>query len=356
MHLLRTIGAILTAWADHIAAAIVEMFDRLVSPRIVHLSEKPDGGFELLSPDRNAADDEVGNGTTIAFAGGQMLASHIANMLRGSRIAISLSPNHFLFRNLELPAQAAGFLEGIIRAQIDRLTPWSANAVVFGFSAPKTHDAEHITAVVAAAPRVFAMNYVQAALAFRPASVALFTDDTQFGAGRIKIFEQKARGFLDVHTLSRAVRFIFAMCGLGALLIFAVTTFIDSRLTEQKDDIGQQIAQTQALLRSGGSSRDQLAMQALERRKYEVPPSSIVIEALSQVLPDHTYVTELHFVGTKIQVVGITRDAPTLIRLIEQSARFSRATFFAPTTRAASDPGERFHIEATLQPFKDADQ
>lgn len=355
MQFLGAIGAILAAWSGHIAAAIVGMADRLISPRIVHLSEKPDGGFELR-PVGGDGKADIGTGKTIAFADGQMAAPEISGELRGSKIAIRLSSRHFLFRNLELPAQAVGFLEGIIRAQIDRLTPWAANAVVFGFSTPKTLDAEHITAVVAAAPRAFAMNYVQAALAFRPASVAIFTDDAQFGAGSIKIVEQKARGFLEVDTLSRAARVLFAVCGIGAVLVFAATTMIDSRLADQKADIAQQIAQTQAMLRSGGSSRDQLAMQVLERRKYEVPPSSIVIDALSQVLPDHTYVTELHFVGNKIQIVGITRDAPTLIRLIEQSSRFSRATFFAPTTRSASDPGERYHIEATLQPIREADQ
>ena len=112
---------------------------------------------------------------------------------------------------------------------------------------------------------------------------------------------------------------------------------------------GQRKAVQPLHLRAGSDGSDRSPVAALERRKYETPASVIVLEALSQLLPDHTYVTELHLAGTKLQIVGITRDAPSLIPLIEQSQHFTRATFYAPTTRSPSDPGERFHIEARVE-------
>jgi len=53
----------------------------------------------------------------------------------------------------------------------------------------------------------------------------------------------------------------------------------------------------------------------------------------------------LRIEGGKVQIGGSATNAPPLIRLIEQSRHFTQATFYAPTTRAPSDPGERFHID-----------
>ena len=40
----------------------------------------------------------------------------------------------------------------------------------------------------------------------------------------------------------------------------------------------------------------------------------------------------------KLRLSGVTKDAPSLISLIEQSGRFTRATFSAPTTQSPSEP------------------
>ena len=49
-------------------------------------------------------------------------------------------------------------------------------------------------------------------------------------------------------------------------------------------------------------------LRALERRKHQNPSSVIVLEALSRILPDHTYVTELRIEGDKLRMIGITLE------------------------------------------------
>jgi general secretion pathway protein L len=345
MKLFQTIGAILNAWTASVAAAIIAGFDRLVSPRVVRLVEDDKGGFAVETA---AKPDNVP--ARIAFADGAFNAPNLAPMFRGGRVEIVLQPTRFLFRPLELPARAADFLDGIVRAQIDRLTPWSASEAVFGCSAPAESGTDSITTVIAATTRKVAMSYVQAVSSFHPAAVAVCTDVAERNAGRVKVFEQKARGHLDAARLSRALLIALGVAAVTALLAGMAAAYVVDNLGAQESELAQQISQRRAAIRAGSDGGDRSPIAVLERRKYETPAGVIVLEALSQILPDHTYVTELHLAGNKLQIVGITRDAPSLIPLIEQSQHFTRATFYAPTTRSSSDPGERFHIEARIEP------
>ncbi len=340
----ESIGAILSAWTGSVAAAMTDGFDRMVSPRVVRLIEDDRGGFAV-----EAAVKAENFPARIAFADGAFSAANLAPVLKGSRVEIVLQPARFLFRPLELPARAADFLEGIVRAQIDRLTPWNASEAVFGCSAPTESGSETITTVIAATTRKVAMGYVQAVSGFHPAAVAVCTDVAAGNAGRVKVFEQKARGHLDAARLSRALSVALGVAAVAALLSAAAAAYVANDLGAQESEIALQISQRRAAIRSGNDG-DRSPIGALERRKYEMPASVLVLDALTQVLPDNTYVTELHLTGNKLQIAGITRDAPSLIPLIEQSQHFTRATFYAPTTRAPSDPGERFHIEALIEP------
>lgn len=345
MNLLNSIGATLVAWAGAVAVAMIAAFDRLVSPRVVRLVELEDGAFSI-----EGAGKTEGIASRIDISHGALTGSNLAPLLRGSRVEVVLRPKHFLFRSLELPSRAAGFLDGIVRAQIDRLTPWNAVDAVFGCSPPVANGSNGIVTTVAATTRKAVTIYVDALSALHPAAVAISTDTAGQDRARVKVFEQRARVRLDAVRLGRILLIILGVLTLAALASVGAATYEADTLGTREAELAQQISARRAAIRAGADGGDRSLSVGLERRKYQTPSSVIIFETLSQLLPDHTYLTGLNLAGSRLQISGITRDAPSLIPLIEQSRHFTRATFYAPTTRAPSDPGERFHIEMQAEP------
>jgi general secretion pathway protein L len=271
---------------------------------------------------------------------------------RGSRIETDLAPAQVLLRPLDFPKQAADFLDGMIRTQIDRLTPWPAEDAVFGWSSPSLNGQERIELTLAATSKQEIEPLVQLAAGLGAQSLTAYAKPPATGTAleKIKVFDRSLRS-VGHHGFDtpRTLRTVLLSAGAAAAIaLLAVAYFGDSFDSEQQQ-LMQKISQRRAALRLGpdGSS----ALGLLAKRKQTSPSSIVVLEALSQALPDGTYVTELRIDGDKVQVVGMTQDAPSLIRLIEKSPQFVRATFFAPTTRAQNEPGEQFHIEARITPF-----
>jgi len=142
---------------------------------------------------------------------------------------------------------------------------------------------------------------------------------------------------------------LLALAGLAALA-FVAGDFLGGRLDAEQQLLAGKVAERRAAMRVGAANNSDAAQNLLVRRRQTSPSTVMVIEALATILPDDTYVTELRIEKDKLQIVGLTQDAAALVKLIEQSPQFTRATFFAPTTRAANESGERFHVEARLQP------
>jgi general secretion pathway protein L len=352
MTVLRQIADALGRWIDSVAATLVAWLGWFASSRTVKLVEVGNGEFEVRSG-KNGSSLAAERVTIVEGRIAGARSASLAATLRGSRAELILQSERFLFRPLELPARAAEFLDGVVRAQIDRLTPWSAAEAVFGWNEPRKAGPDRIAVTVAATARARVAPYVQAIAALGPQSITVSTamPPTGSDATAIKVLEEQARGVLDVAFVRRMLLLVLVVAGLAAGVAIGADVVIGNSFDAQQQELARRIAGARAAARLSGDAPLDVAtasLRAVERRKHEAPSSVMILETLSQILPDHTYVTELRVEGDKLRLIGLTRDAPSLIGLIEQSGRFTRATFFAPTTRAASDPGERFHIEAQI--------
>jgi general secretion pathway protein L len=342
-------------WIAAVERAVNSIAGRLMQQRQILLIEGDGSNFtaRAAATKKGAALPDV----SFRLSNGQPVPAFPAEWetaLRGSRVEILLNPDQILFRSLDFPKRAVEFLDGMIRAQIDRLTPWTANDAVFGWSSPTDIPNERIALMLAATSKNKIQPLVQLAGNRGAASVTAFAElpPGEGAPARLKVLEMSLQSAIGRRLdVPRILRVTLLCSGVAAAAALMLAAYAGNLLDAEQQQLLHRIAERRASLRLGQTAVGGSAQSLLAKRKRTTPSSVMVLEAISRVLPDTTYVTELRIEGDKVQVVGISQDAPSLIRLMEQSPQFSRATFFAPTTRAQSDPGERFHIEVHITPY-----
>jgi general secretion pathway protein L len=338
-------------WIDCVAGALIRCRAHLRSPRTIRLVEQDAGEFTIEIDQRTPAESPRSI-APIRMADGRVtmaLPPDIAAILPRSRVEIILQSNRFLFREVYLPARALEFLDGIVRAQIDRLTPWKPANAAFGFSPPLAVEHEQILITIAATSLGLVAPYLEAIADAGAHSIAVFAavEGSRDDAVAIRVLEGGVYGIVEVRRVRRGLVATFAGAAVAAAGALCLAAIVGPGLENRREELSEQMARLRA---AASATREPEAgtFSALVHRKQSVPATVLVLEELSQILPDHTSLTELHVENNKVRITGITSDAASLIGLLEQSSHFAEATFFAPTTRTVSEPGERFHIEARV--------
>lgn len=349
MSVLTEIAAIFSLWIDRVAQTVSAPLANIKPIRRIEVVEDQPGSFTMrlakaINGNANLSPCRVDlNGGAL----GQPLSAEWAAAIRGSTVELMLQPSRFVFRPLELPNRAAEFLDGIIRAQIDRITPWNAAGTVFRWTRPRDLGGERIELTVVATGRETATALVETFSELGAAGVEISTATPE--AERVTVFDQRASGQAGAGRTPRMLGAALVATGLLALLSIGVGGFIADSYDAEHQQILRRIAERRAVMRGNQAGAANSPLELLIRRKQTTPSSVLLIEALSGLLPAHTYATEIRMEGDKLQIAGVTRDAPSLIQILEQSPYFASAGFFAPTTRAANEQGERFHIEVRLK-------
>ena len=97
---------------------------------------------------------------------------------------------------------------------------------------------------------------------------------------------------------------------------------------------------------------------ALEK-KYAYPSAFRVVDEVSRVLPDDTWLTQMEMktiakgkeTQREILVRGETANAGRLVQLVEESTLFAQTAPRSPTTKIQPGPGEIFDLGAQVKPL-----
>jgi general secretion pathway protein L len=289
-----------------------------------------------------------------SVAAGAALPIEIAHAAQKSFVILQLPADQVVSRGISVPAKARDLLPGIVRNQIERLSPWRAGQAAYGFDAGSNGDADLDVRVVMTS---------RAALdeaCDRFGAIGLRVDRVVAGEGSgadaaaVTLWSRLADA--SEQNLARARRMI---AGFVAATICVATTvglwaFIAAAAADsESEDVAARLTALQRKIQGAASPPSIAALAPAERSwalKETSPVAVIVLEAVSRALPDAAYLTELHLERGTLRIVGVADDAPSLIAPLEQSGHLKDVHFSAPTTRGADGARYLFHIEARVDP------
>jgi general secretion pathway protein L len=353
------LGKLLNRWIEVLAGVYVACRDAWGSRQAMLISSEGNRFVIRKMPTRRAAmragghsaldGQSVDAGPVIAeIVPGKSISRRTRRLARDSLVVLKVPPAEVVVRRISVPAQAREFLSGIVRNQLDRLSPWQSDQAVYGFDAsPSAEDPAALDVRVLIAGRADIDQ-----LRERLAATGLVVDRVVAGPDQgVTLWSRLAAltgpELVQMHrgiTASIAVAVFFFAAISVCELISAVS------LRAQSED-AESTAKT--LLHQVEGGRSAASLQPPERAWFEketATTTTIALEAISRALPDAAYLTEMHIERSTLRMIGLAADPPSLIAPLEKSGHLAEVHFFAPTTRESDGGLYRFHIEAQIKP------
>ena len=303
------------------------------------------------------------NAVLATLARGAEAPAQVTQAARGSLVVFELPSDIVVVRRITVPAQAREFLAGIIRNQIERLSPWYADEVVYGFDAdvnaedPASLDVRVFialrSAIEEACHELDALGLPLDQIVTRPQAPRDPLPNAKEGPAATPVVLWSRLADTSPERLAGVCRQVGVAIAAAVIMSFGVSAWAVMSAASLGEESEEAMASARTLQRQIQGPTQMSMLNPRERAwfaKETSPTASIVLEALSRALPDGAYLTELRLEQETLRIIGLTNDAPSLIAPLERSGHLSDVRFAAPTARGPDGNLFRFNIEAHVEP------
>jgi general secretion pathway protein L len=266
---------------------------------------------------------------------------------RSRRMVLRISAAHALTRVLTLPLAAEKNLRQVVGFELDRLTPFSANQVYYDVTVLERQPQQRRLRVeLTVLPRAAADP---ALTPLRQRGLLPDVLDLVGSRPGLNLLPPEQRPRRNGWS-----RRLSAVAMLISLLLVAVAIVLPIwRQHQQVREVLSQIAQIRQAANEALALRDQLdqvmaAAQLLAQKKQAVPSMLELLQELTAILPDDTWVERLQINGDNAQLIGQSAKASALIGIIEASKLFHSAGFQSPVNTDPRSGKERFVLGAKI--------
>lgn len=265
-----------------------------------------------------------------------------------SRVILAVAPGLSLTKELQLPLAAQQDLTQVLTFEMDRQTPFRADSVYFDYRVMRRDAARKQLAVcLGVVPRALVDEALSplSDLDLRMSQPGASTDSSWDGRTFSVTRARDEQGLL-----SRINPLLLALNGLFLMAVIFLP-FYHQR--SERTALSTQLNQVRTAANGAMSLREQVDRLAQEikmavDRKSQWPTMIEILNELTVVLPNSTWLNRLEIKDGEIHLQGVSSSASSLIALIEESATFADVRFQSPVTQDPRTGRERFHLSARI--------
>ena len=349
-------------WFGELVGLVPEALRRIFRPGSRYLIVEPSDDEVVVKLLRGKRYREIGranlHGKDVAAERKALRKAKRHGKPKKSDVVLRLPADRVLRRRLELPWAAEPDLREALYFQIDRQTPFTPDEVYFDFEVVgRDTEAKRLTVEVTVIPRTIVDDAVARAgrWGLEPDIVDV-VDQHQDAAPRINLMPggaaaNDAPGFSPVNVLLLIVA--------AGLLAAAVYVPLDQRRVAAdallaRIVVVQAQAQATLLLREEVESLRKEERFLTAARRGALSPVR-VLDDLTRILPDDTWLFELKITGRQVRIAGYAPAAAALIGVIDKSPLFRAPRFRSSVTQDPRTGLERFNMSFQIDSARAAE-
>jgi general secretion pathway protein L len=268
---------------------------------------------------------------------------------RRRRTVLTLPETEVLTRRVSLPGQVRENLAQVVRFELDRLSPFSVDQVLFDYRAlPMTKGAARMDLDLALCRQDRVSAWLKR-LGDAGAPVDQIDWEGAWPRANLLPPGQRPRikeSWLEPSRVLTALALMLAIASLASPL-WQKSRFLDTLEAEVRrartaaievDDLRTELERARA-----GST-------AVLQQKWEQPRMTELLLELTERIPDDTWVQSLEYRDREVQLRGESSRATALIGLLEGAPGLEGVSFRSPVTQVARTGKERFNLAFTFRP------
>ena len=270
---------------------------------------------------------------------------------RSREVILYLPAGKVLIKPVKLPLATEGNLREVLGFEMDRQTPFSLDQVYYDhFLRKRDSKTNSIDVDLVVTPRAY-LDQMLTTL-----------DDMGFSVHKVVPQPVDGEQALPINLLPEqrrqrrrdSARHLNIILSLLAVLLLAATIALPlinkGRVIESLEARAELMARKAGVIQRLQEEVEQLTMDSgfLAKKKQLTPLTLEIIDELTRVLPDDTWINRLSIKGKEVQIQGYSNSAANLIPLIESSDRLHNPRFRSSVTTARDSESERFHLSAEI--------